>query len=1359
LEIGAIFAVGDASVSVLKPGATYPGDLGDDSQWVPLQRIDGGQLTGAPTKEYEGGVWLVPPGSKVRVVRLTHVAGKLDSSYSGIVRGVQFFRERLANFAPQAVVSASVSKRADKITNGEYDGWTAWENLDGKEGDRPRLIAEDPEWVILSWTTPVTLRGTAFWWPGFSAAEVQTFIGPKDMHPKDGSDRDWQTIASPTEIKNGFPANLLALHWLDFGKDVTTRALRLRITAVTKQPKDRDRGGKRVWLGEWLAFSNLGARPAETAILASSKKADDGDQKGTIPVRFSLPEAGYVTLVIDDAQGMRVRNLVSETPFTAGEHTIWWDGSNDLGRDPKAARNGVYHIPFQPVAPGEYRVHGLWRKDVKPIYEFSVYSSGNPPWGNGANGWLANHSPPQAAVFVPGGSRSPTGEPVVYLGCFVTEGPDAVGWVDLDGKKRGGRKWIGGIWTGAPYMAYDGGPNADPSVSVYVGAGWKEDKVNDSSILRLNALPPSGEAKPVKNFDLGKLPEGTKMTDALSGLSARDGILACSLYHLNQVLLIDAKAGGKEVARVPVESPRGSAFDAKGRFLVISGTKVLRFPKLPSADSQPEVVVAKGLEDPQGLALDGAGNLYISDHGVSHQVKVFSDQGKAVRVIGNPGAPKAGPYDPDHMNNPIGLAVDSKNQLWVAEHDQLPRRVSVWSLDGKLLKAFYGPGKYGGGGAIDPTDRDKYYYAQERDGSMEFALDWEKGTSTLKSVIFRAGDDDLRLPKALSGPETAFHLHGRRYFTNCFNSNPTNGSGAMVFLDRDGIAQPVAALGRASEWPILIGEEFRSRYPEGTKLSKSGNLPAEILFLWSDANGDSQIQPEEVQMEAGEVRGVTVMQDLSFVVANLGGVYGKVPGETTRFAPRDFSEDGTPRYALNHRETLVNEVGFPASSGGSQALTDAGETIMSLANGPFDPLSLSGAKDGKASWSYPNLWPGLHAGHHAPRHTFPGEVIGTTRLLGGFFKVGNETFWAINSDQGGPYVFTRDGLFVASLFDGVGVGKSWRMPVAERGTDLTGLTLGQENFWPTITATKDGEVLLVDGARTAIVRIEGLDSVQRLDVGTISVNEKALAAAQETMQRKEAERQQKVGGGALRVALPASAPAVDGKLEDWKDADWVEIDQRGKADVRGAVAIAGDRLFAAWKTGEPNLLVNSGENAIAPFKTGGALDVMIGTNPQADPKRKEPVAGDLRLLVTRVGQSQSAKTKAVLYRAVVPGTKDAEKVPFSSPWRTITFDKVEDISDRVQLASGKGGEFEISVPLELLGLKPAPGTKLRGDLGILRGNGSETTARLYWSNKATGIVTDVPAEAQLTPALWGVWEFEENTKRVSREGDAAAPAQ
>src|SRR5208282_1094766 len=132
-------------------------------------------------------------------------------------------------------------------------------------------------------------------------------------------------------------------------------------------------------------------------------------------------------------------------------------------------------------------------------------------------------------------------------------------------------------------------------------------------------------------------------------------------------------------------------------------------------------------------------------------------------------------------------------------------------------------------------------------------------------------------------------------------------------------------------------------------------------------------------------------------------------------------------------------------------------------------------------------------------------------------------------------------------------------------------------------------------------------------------------------------------------------------------------------DVTATVAVAGDRLYAAFRTGDPNLLANSGETPLAPFKSGGGLDLMIGADPQAGDARQNPVPGDLRLLVTLV----RGRPRGLIYRPVVPGTK--EPVPFSSPWRTVTIDRVDDVSEQLQFAAD-GGNFDLSVPLAVLGL-------------------------------------------------------------------------
>lgn len=1357
VAVGSVLVNGGGALGVLRPGAAYPGDLSNDADWLPAERLlPDGRLTSAPLARGEYGLWVLPPGTKTRALRFKHEPADKDANYQGWTGGILVTQERLANLAGFAQVSTrSNDKRASAINNGAHDGWGAWENRPknvAPAANEPPLSDTNAEWILLTWGRPVTIDGLLAFWMGFTKAEVQTYEGPEGRHPRDATDRDWKTIGVFGGFNSGYPRQL-SPNRLDFGRAVDTRALRLRIVETGPDEnhghlKNNRLDGRRVWLGELMALRALGdapLKPIEPPAVAEERAHPP------IPVKFTLKEPGYVTLVIEKADGTRVRNLVSETFFPAGENTAWWDGTDDLGRDLDAARHGLYRIPARFVEPGGYRVRGLVRGKITPVYEFSVYATGNPPWGTAdhTGAWLANHSPPMAAAFVPA-ERSPTGKPVVYLGCYVTEGPDGFAWVDLDGRKRGGKKWIGGNWTAAPYIAHDAGPKADVNTPVYVASVWETGKRSGESELRVTAVTRSGD-KPVlvKKLDeltavAGAVDAGKKAGEQIGGLAVRDGVVVVSLRARNELVFINA-ADGAMLGSQALDSPRGLAFDARGRLLALSGNKLVRFDSLADLAALSPATVTDALEDPVGLATDAAGRIFVSDRGRSHQVKIFTAEGQPAGSLGKPGAPEAGPYDPLRMQNPAGIAIDSKGNLWVTEADFLPKRVSVWSPEGALVNAFYGPGKYGGGGSLDSTDKTRFYYADEHHGAMEFRLDWTKGSYELARVYFRPAPDALPMPFRAAGPETALYRDGRRYFTNAYNSNPVAGHNtAMLFVDRDGVARPAAAMGRAHDWELLKGDAFRSRWPDGIDLNAKQQQHHQAFFIWQDLNADEQAQPDEVAMTKGAAGGVTVGDDLAFCIARLDG-------RTVRFAPTGIEANGNPRYDLEKAEVLATGVQGPASSGGNQALVSAdGWTAITLGVQPFSTHSVSGVKDGVARWSYPNLWPGLHASHSAPAPDHPGQLIGPTRLLGGLMKSRIGPLWAVNSNHGCFYVFTADGLFVATVFEDMRMGTRWQMPRAERGMSLEGLTLNDENFWPSISQQPDGTVYLVDGGRSALVRIDGLDKLARLPDARLALTSQDLEKSRAWLVETEAARQRAKGTGVLTVAGRFAAPVVDGKLDDWPSTHWVDIDKRGARayfdaetkpyDVTGAVAVAGGRLYAAWRTGNAKLLENSGEMPVAPFKTGGALDLMIGANPKADPARKEPVAGDLRLLVTQV----KGKTRALLYRAVFPGTPEGARVPFASPWRTVYFDRVDDVTDQVELA-GADGNFEVSVPLDLLLLRPADGAVIKGDIGILRGQGGETTARVYWANKATGITADVPSEAMLTPSLWGDWQFKAET--------------
>lgn len=1147
-------------------------------------------------------------------------------------------------------------------------------------------------------------------------------------------------------------------------------------------------------------------------------RAASADTNPPISLRFHLEQPGFVTLVIDDERGRRVRNLISETPFPAGDHAVGWDGLDDLGRDTKSAESAIYHVPGKAVAPGRYTVRGLYRPELKLRYEITPYSNGQPPWKTkeASSEWLANHNAPSAILFVPENVAPSRKKPApggqIIVGSFVSEGGSGVAWLDLNGNKIHGQLWIGGVWTGATQLTRDEGPGAIPGVYAYTGSAW-EGELRLYQLLdeKTRGRGPAdsrfgtGEDRPVLEH-AWKFPESDQAGNEddkrmrLSGLAVRDGLLVASLPTLNQLLFIDVKER-KVLGTAAFNNPRGLAFDRPGRLLALNSNQLLRFSLDRSRISgasrdtgkgpgpiilpKPETVIASALDDAQQIAFDPQGNIFISDHGESHQVKMFNANGRLLRTIGAAGRPRLGPYDPAKMHHPAGITIGSDGNLWVAEDDETPKRISVWKTNGTFLRAFYGPAQYGGGGFLDSEDKSRFFYADE--GGTELRIDWERGTAVPVSVYYRHELDPLGLETAFNPgcpPSMPIHHDGRTYLTDAHNNNPTSGWGAAALwiLER-GIARPVAAMGRPQDWKVFFANAnsnaFLRRLPPGAaKNIKDENL----MFAWSDLNGDGRPQADEVSSARIPVMSVNVGPDLSFVT-----------GSGRHFKPQWFTAGGAPVYNLANATRLVEQTQNPASSGGNQVLVAReGWSVFTTPPKPFSAYGIAGVRNGEPMWSYPNMWPGLHASHHSPVPEFPGQLIGTTRLLGhtAIFEPrpnpppavnaadrpsaslqrdrvrvrDDDTdaeqpgsppepieLFAINGNKGTIYLFSTDGLFVATLFQDSRLG-GWDFEEAERGLIVNRASLREECFWPTMTQTRDGELWLqvLDGA---LVRVEGIKEMRRLPERTFEISAAQLVAARDWSIRNEAARQQ-TNDSAMAIALLETAPVVDGKADEWPADLFASIDTRRvqvtdwsskKFRTEAALAVSGDRLFACFKTGEPDLVENAGNSWPMHFKTGGGLDLMLGTNPDADPKRTSAVAGDVRLLVAKV----DGKPMGVLYRPVAPGGR-RERFPFSSPLRTIRFDRVDDVSRELQFRSTvtrnekektQTAIYEFSIPLAAVGLKADEGMAIRGDVGVLRGNGATTFQRSYWRNKSAALTSDIPSEAELLPQLWGTMTF------------------
>ncbi|RDJ97822.1 hypothetical protein [Paraburkholderia lacunae] len=1139
--------------------------------------------------------------------------------------------------------------------------------------------------------------------------------------------------------------------------------------------------------------------------VASAAEAVKPAPHPPIAIHFSIPQSGYVTLVIEKPDGTRVRNLVSEEAFPAGSNTAWWDGLDDLARDTDAAAHGQYHIPGRLVAPGTYRVRGLVRPAIKVQYEFNPYDDGRPPWKteDRSSEWLANHSAPSAVLFVPSGAaperpatpNASTGQ--ILVGSYVSEGGSGLAWLDPSGRKVWGQMWLGGVWTGAAQLARDIGPHPVAGVYAYAASSWSGDQHNGKvGELRLNALlskdgqhAAPADARLGTGEDVSVLqpayqiqlpatptrpdvdPSYPERSEAVAGLAAYNGLVVVALRGAAQLLFIDA-VHHRVLQTTPLVDPRGLAFDGRGRLLALSGKQLVRFD-VNYGDalevSSPQRVVATGLEDPQAVTLDSSGKIYVSDLGRSHQVKVFSPDGAHVRVIGHPGAPATGVYDPGHMNHPAGITIDSASRLWVAENDKTPKRVSVWdAATGRFVQAFYGPPRYGGSGALDPRDRTRFFYADEA-GAMGFKLDWQAGSGVPDAIYYRAEDDATGLVGTGTGgmPEYPLYRDGELYLTNAHSAEVTGRPSVVLWhIGKDKVARPAAAAGStldsaAKLLPAFNSAAMRARMPKGIDPQADP-----LIFVWRDVNGDGRVAPEEVSFltPKGGTKGnkpfvgnVTVLDDLSLAIAYAGDVAMVIPA--VGLTPRSV-----PIYDIAHAKVLAGNMQPPVSSGGGQVLLGRGGwAVFTTPPAPFAPQSLGGTRNGVPMWSYPSVWPGLHASHAAAVPERPGELVGTTRVLGNPIDAPSPSdagqLWAINGNEGNVYLFTIDGLFVATLFKDARLATAAPPRQAVRGMDLSATSLQYECFHPMLTRTADGAVFLQAGSTSPLLRIVGLAGVRRLPDLPLTVSASELVAAQ-----RQATNAYQPGTQAalldVEYRATPTAPGADAAMWPNADTQWAKIDTRNvqsgdwrhtSIETRAALAVFGGRLLIAIKTDDADLLNNSGESLQNLFTTGGGIDLMLGTDPGASAERTVAVAGDERLVVSRA----HGQIVAMLYRPVA-SPRGPTPVTFSSALRTIRFDRMDDVSEKGAVSvtrdrtAGTGAPqevlYKIDVPLKVLNLSVTPGTVISGDVGVLRGNGFQTLQRAYWANKASGLLSDLPGEAELTPNLWGRFRFVAATK-------------
>jgi hypothetical protein len=461
----------------------------------------------------------------------------------------------------------------------------------------------------------------------------------------------------------------------------------------------------------------------------------------------------------------------------------------------------------------------------------------------------------------------------------------------------------------------------------------------------------------------------------------------------------------------------------------------------------------------------------------------------------------------------------------------------------------------------------------------------------------------------------------------------------------------------------------------------------------------------------------------------------------------EFRDDGVPVYNIDKAEYVANVTGTIASRGTAKAdnsYVDGAEDALYSSNSKTLVLlsaPLQGYTNGTRVWTY--HCKGIRQGDPPDG---PGAIGAIHRMSGVMLHPpdgeAGEVF-SINGWKGDVYMMTSDGLFVSTLFYDLRRKPLWRMPEYSPGTQIKEVSLTDEAFFNPVCQTVNGIYIVAGKEHSSVCSVEGWETVHRIDPTAFDVTAAALAGKDSV---KIDIPDPKIAA-VLYVGIRKTPPTVDGKLTDWDETKFVPVG----AKVTAGMMVSGDNLYVAYKTGDGNLLANAGGqsgNFQTLFKTGGGLDMFIATDSMSTTGqstswrlRPEPVAGDIRLLVAQV----NGETKAVLYQPVVAGTAQDQKIVFTSTIGQTIIDKISDVSSSVTLA-GASGNFEYSIPLAALVIKSASVVNnlvTMGDVGILVGNSGQTVERIYWKNRNTSNVSDIPSEARSQPNTWGLIRFKD----------------
>jgi len=232
--------------------------------------------------------------------------------------------------------------------------------------------------------------------------------------------------------------------------------------------------------------------------------------------------------------------------------------------------------------------------------------------------------------------------------------------------------------------------------------------------------PDSGQVEMIKNGEQARfrLPTGLTLDDGdqlFVADSAMKHVLVFDKQHKAQASISEGMAG-----------PAGMAVDNENRFLYVCDTEldqVLVYDadppyqllrKIGKAGSKHELTTPGDFSRPTNVAVDGDGNVYVSDT-FNNRVEIFDADGNFIRTFG-----KAGD-GPGYFARPKGIAVDADGHIWVA--DAIQDRVQVFDSEGRLLIWMGGhgllPGQFNTVAGIAIDNKNRVFTSEQYPGRVQ----------------------------------------------------------------------------------------------------------------------------------------------------------------------------------------------------------------------------------------------------------------------------------------------------------------------------------------------------------------------------------------------------------------------------------------------------------------------------------------------------------------------------------------------------------------------------------------------------------------------------------------------------------------